>query len=243
MPGRHPRSRGGRDRHRRPDPQRRHHPRSRGGRHTVGTCPGGVRTSETPLSPLRPRVRLFSRHSRGLSGANAHSVVRLPRGAPILKSHTIWECEAESQPWTNRPPRVQGRLRLPDEDIPGWRRLRSGATAPHRARRASLSPCEPCDLAPGAQPTAKTTRRLRQAAPQRVRLSVRVQPRGPGRARGGIGAGTGHWGGQIAHPNSWFPTPIRVSRPNTARRTRKGTVKRWGPLREARATGAPPRAR
>ena len=58
-----------------------------------------------------------------------------------------------------------------------------------------------------------------------------------------LGQATGHWGGQIAHPSSWFPTPIRVSRPNTAHRTRKGTVKRWGPLREARATGAPPRAR
>ena len=39
-----------------------------------------------------------------------------------------------------------------------------------------------------------------------------------------LGWATGHWDGQIAYPNSWFPTPMRVSRPNTARRTRKGSA-------------------
>ena len=37
-----------------------------------------------------------------------------------------------------------------------------------------------------------------------------------------LGQARGHWGRQLAYPNSWFPTPMRVSRSNTARRTRKG---------------------
>ena len=60
-----------------------------------------------------------------------------------------------------------------------------------------------------------------------------------------LGQATGHWGGQIAYPNSWFPTPMRVSYPGASLLPRYGSAHSEGPRRrelerEAHAAGATP---
>ena len=156
--------------------------------------------------------------------------MRQPRGAP--KSNTIWEWEADPQPWTSRPPRAQGRLQHPHEDAPGWQRnFRIGATAPHRRsrRRAGLSPYEPRNPAPGARPTTEAAHR---AARGRASTGAPISTSPTKRSWAGAGR---HWGRQRAIgvgklptpivgflPRCESPTPMRVSCPDTARRTRKG---------------------
>ena len=176
-------------------------------------------------------------------------MVRQPRGAP--RSNTIWEWEADSQPWTSRPPRAQGRLQHPHEDAPEWQRnFRIGATAPHRrsGRRAGLSPCEPRNPAPGARPTTEAAHR---AARGRASPGAPISTSPTKRSWAGAGP---HWGRQrtigvgklpapvggspprcefptpmrVSYPDASLlprcesPTPMRVSCPDTARRIRKG---------------------
>ena len=46
---------------------------------------------------------------------------------------------------------------------------------------------------------------------------------------GALGQATGHRGRQFAYPNRRFPTPLPVSCPNTAHRTRKGCTEHPAP--------------
>ena len=56
-----------------------------------------------------------------------------------------------------------------------------------------------------------------------------------------LGQATRHWGGQIACPSRRFPTPMRVSYPDTARRTRKGPAAgNWSAKRAPRARAHSP---
>ena len=131
--------------------------------------------------------------------------MRLPRGAPVPKSHTIWEWEADPQPWTSRPPRAQGRLQHPHEDAPGWQRnFLIGATAPHRRsrRRAGLSPYEPRNPAPGARPTTEAAHR---AARGRASTGAPISTSPTKRSWAGAGP---HWGRQRAIGVGKSPTPI-----------------------------------
>ena len=129
--------------------------------------------------------------------------MRQPRGAP--RSNTIWEWEADPQPWTSRPPRAQGRLQHPHEDAPGWQRnFRIGATAPHRRsrRRAGLSPYEPRNPAPGARPTTEAAHR---AARGRASTGAPISTSPTKRSWAGAGR---HWGRQRAIGVGKLPTPI-----------------------------------
>lgn len=169
--------------------------------------------------------------------------MRQPRGAP--RSNTIWEWEADSQPWTSRPPRAQGRLQHPHEDAPGWQRnFLIGATAPHRRRMAGLSPCEPRNPAPGARPTTEAAHR---AARGRASTGAPISTSPTKRSWAGAGP---HWGRQRAIgvgklpapvggslPRCESPAPMRVSCPDTARRIRKS------PAAGNRSTRRTPRAR
>lgn len=128
---------------------------------------------------------------------------------------------------------------------PGWQRnFRIGATAPHRTRRAGLSPCEPRNPAPGTRPTVKVARR---AARGRASTGAPISTSPTKRSWAGAGP---HWGRQRAIgvgklpapvggslPRCESPAPMRVSCPDTARRIRKS------PAAGNRSTRRTPRAR
>lgn len=87
--------------------------------------------------------------------------------------------------------------------LPGGRGISSSAQLPHTAEGGPVS--APANHATRLRGLGRPQRRrtvLRGAAPQRVRLSVRVQPRGPW-----AGAGP-HWGRQRAIGVGKLPTPI-----------------------------------
>ena len=97
--------------------------------------------------------------------------------------------------------------------LPGGRGISASAELPHTAEAEGGPVSAPTNHATRLRGLGRPQRRrtvLRGAAPQRVRLSARVRPRGPGRTRVRIGVGKLPAPVDGSLPRCESPAPIRL---------------------------------
>ena len=179
-------------------------------------------SSRTTCKTARTPTRRAGARLAVLAGRHAKQPEHQPdgRGSPSRARLRLQNCPSPGpnhRTSHDRPP--SGRLNQP-RAIPGKRGPTSGQATEQWKRRIGAG-----------NRTMETAHRGRQQATGAGNRAMETAhwSRQQSNGNGALGQATGHRGRQFAYPNRRFPTPLPVSCPNTAHRTRKGCTEHPAP--------------